>query len=198
MKANQKSLLANDTRAQVGIGTMIVFIATILVAATAAAVLIDTSGKLQERSSSTGTEATQQVASNLVLLQVTGSRADVDDDIQHVNFTLSLAPGASLVDLQQLKVRISDGSDITTFSYVDGPSDVETFNATFQRDHGDTNPVMSRGDLVSIHVDLAANSLEIEERQRVSVTFIPEVGSQLDSSFTAPLSFGSSKQILLR
>ncbi len=193
MKANQKSLWIKNTRAQVGIGTMIVFIATILVAATAAAVLLDTSGKLQERSSSTGNEATQQVASNLVLLQASGTRVDTDSNISKLNYTVTLAPGGSSVDLQQLKIRVSNSSEMTTYSYTDGAANGDLFSVDFERDHDDTTPVMTRGDLVNVQL-----IVDLPERAKVTTAFMPEVGSQLDASFTAPNSFGSSTLIPLR
>lgn len=193
MKANQKTLWKNDTRAQVGIGTMIVFIATILVAATAAAVLLDTSGRLQERSSSTGNEATQQVASNLVLLQAIGDRPDTDSNIETLTYTVTLAPGASSVDLQQLKIRVSNSTAMTTYSYTDGAAAGDLFSVEFERDYDDTSPVMTRGDLVNVQL-----VVDLPERAKVTTTFMPEVGSQMDASFTAPNSFGSSTLIPLR
>jgi archaeal flagellin FlaB len=218
MKANQKSLLANDTRAQVGIGTMIVFIATILVAATAAAVLIDTSGKLQERSSSTGTEATAQVASNLVLKQLYGDLRDHNagptgtegDEIQTLILLVSLAPGATPVDLAQLKINFMTTEERADISHREGncagldwatldpEEDVNFFCMNEVRDEADTfeegatGPyVLSRGGLVEIRIpiDLAgADGMELPERSSATLRLVPEVGSPLIADFTTPLS----------
>ena len=131
MKANQK--FKND-RAEVGVGTLIVFIAMVLVAAVAAAVLINTTGSLQQRAQATGKEATQEVSSNLKVVNVYGLVAS--DKINEIRMNVQLAAGAADIDLEELIVRYSDG--VNTFNYAWTPAYDTDFD--LDEDEGDCNP----------------------------------------------------------
>ena len=62
-----------DNRGQVGIGTLIVFIAMVLVAAIAAGVLVNTADMLQESAEQTGEDSQAQVSDRIQVIDVYGS-----------------------------------------------------------------------------------------------------------------------------
>ncbi len=69
-----------DKHGDMGVGTMIIFIAMVLVAAVAASVLISTANTVREQAQNTGDQAINNVASGFVVQDVTGT---VDDDLRH-------------------------------------------------------------------------------------------------------------------
>ncbi|MFB6151071.1 MAG: archaellin/type IV pilin N-terminal domain-containing protein [Haloarculaceae archaeon] len=95
----------NDrSRGQVGIGTLIVFIAMVLVAAIAAGVLINTAGFLQTKSEETGQQSGQQVTNRLQVTAATGTFLN-NKNIGAVNVTVKKSPGASNIDLENATVQ---------------------------------------------------------------------------------------------
>jgi flagellin FlaB len=99
-----------DDRGQVGIGTLIVFIAMVLVAAIAAGVLINTAGFLQTQAEDTGTESTEQVADNLNVITQVGNVSD-DDKINEVRLGVQPASGANDINLAKLTIQYVSDSD---------------------------------------------------------------------------------------
>ncbi|WP_340819350.1 archaellin/type IV pilin N-terminal domain-containing protein [Methanolobus sp. WCC4] len=140
MKANKVLLVKADTRAQVGIGTLIIFIAMVLVAAVAASVLIQTSGVLQQKAQSTGKQATQEVSSNLVIKSIEGIRgttcidSSMANNISLLRIKVGLNAASAPVDMNQVIISISDGTSTNNLLYANNDktygSDMKNFSTT--------------------------------------------------------------------
>ena len=95
-------MFESPTRGQVGIGTLIVFIAMVLVAAIAAGVLISTAGFLQAQAQQTGKEAIGEVSNIVQIEQVGGEDNTSDGQIDILNVSVRLAAGSDPVNLSVL------------------------------------------------------------------------------------------------
>jgi len=94
-------MFSTQTRGQVGIGTLIVFISMVLVAGIAAGVLVNSAGQLQAQAQQTGEESTAEVSDTIRLTTILGN-GTANDTIDEVNVTTRLAAGSDSVNLSEV------------------------------------------------------------------------------------------------
>ncbi|MBA2839551.1 flagellin FlaB [Methanococcus maripaludis] len=189
-----------------GIGTLIVFIAMVLVAAVAASVLINTSGFLQQKASTTGKESTEQVASGVLISGITGKV--VTSDVGLLAIYLAPNAGSSAIDLAQTKVMLDYNGKSVVLGY-GGKEDMSTgdsnvfsnstgatatkYQVNILQDYDDSavdNAVINKGDAVAILINTtAAVGGDIPERTAISGKVQPEFGAPGVISFTTPASY---------
>jgi len=104
-----------NKKAEAGIGTLILFIALILVAAVAAGVLIQTSGSLQSKALATGSKAQTQVSTQLVVNLMWGENGS-GGNVSRVYAEVKLAPGSDPIKLNDtlFEFVLSDASTSIT------------------------------------------------------------------------------------
>jgi archaeal flagellin FlaB len=198
MNKQKNSILINDT-ADVGIGTLIIFIAMVLVAAVAAAVLIQTSGILQQKAQQTGKEAATEVTSNLNIISVIGNINTSNDNIENFTIAVQLSAGGQNIDFQSVVMKYIDNrtSDtMNTTSAITDVSDIDTttYLYTENRSTGTPNQVLSVGELGILTLK-PTNGLGLREKGLIEI--VPETGTMVMKEVIAPSTWGTKKFIQL-
>ncbi len=99
-----KKSIKKDSKGMVGIGTLIVFIAMILIAAVAASVLITTSENLQQRARSVGTQTIHEVSSGICIEEIVGLTDENKTKVEYLAMLVRPRAGSKEIDLEQLTV----------------------------------------------------------------------------------------------
>jgi len=123
----------DNDRGQVGIGTLIVFIAMVLVAAIAAGVLINTAGLLQSQAEATGEETSQQITDRVQINTVTGTANESDhvgdgDEprIDEIRLTTLRSPGSGDIDLTNVIIESFSNGESDTLTYEGEPDQIDS------------------------------------------------------------------------
>lgn len=179
-----------------GIGTLIIFIAIILVAAVAAAVLISTAGSLQQQALATGGETQSAVATGVEIFSVTATDASDDNQIEYFEVLARLQPGSNVIKLADSLISFDTATTSQTLNYggVDTTGDTDTFNVSYLQNSSDWQlGYLQKGDVLKIEFQSQAG---ISESQSVSLTFVPKVGQSTEITFTTPHTMTSQRMRL--
>ena len=91
MQENMRTKKSDDL-GSIGIGAMIVFIALILVAAVASAVIIQTGEKLQQNAQQSGSDTQQEISGKISIITVWVG--DQTAGVEEITMVFELAPGS--------------------------------------------------------------------------------------------------------
>jgi flagellin-like protein len=173
-----KTINTNDDRprGQVGIGTLIIFIAMVLVAAVAAGVLVNTSGLLQSQAEDTGADAQAQVSNQIDVVSAAGKVSS--GNVETVTLTVKKSPGSDPIDLSAATIEYTSGANSVTLTHETSTSATEFTTAV---EKGNSATVLDdNGERIKITIDASAiesATSGIEAGEEVTLRIVDQSGA---------------------
>jgi flagellin FlaB len=197
--------MSKDKRAEMGVGTMIIFIAMVLVAAVAASVLISTANTVREQATQTGNDAITGVASGFDIKYVKGTVAS--NHVTSMDVYVQLAAGSPAIRLDNVIVSVTAGSASAelVFDLAEKNATIGTASAPAEYGAALIPPAaadsafavygtVQQGDLLKITIGhIGTGALSATPDTPVTIKIMPAKGSATTVMFTIPpvLSDGS-------
>jgi flagellin-like protein len=164
-----------NKKGESGIGTLIIFIAMLLVAAIAAGVLIQTVGSLQNKALTTGQQSKSQISTHLEVVNMVGQDG-TNGVIDNVSLVIKLAAGSESIQFDELIITVDTTSDFATLSYEPVIANLAQGNYVVTPLQNGTNHkdgYLVRGDVAKLDVMLPSS---LSESEQVRFDMIPKVG----------------------
>jgi flagellin-like protein len=174
-----------------GIGTLIIFIALILVAAVAAGVLIQTASALQSKSLDVGRQSGEKITSDIEVVQVFASDTS-DGDItganggDNITMVVRLGSGSNEIKLSDLIIKLDTSSGTQTLTQVSGNFTSALYNTTYIVT-GTNNAAgyLVEGDLAQFEFTVASGTT-VSESDSMTLRLIAKNGAVKPVDVTTP------------
>jgi flagellin FlaB len=201
-------MFRSEKNAAIGIGSLIIFIAMILVAGIAASVFIQTMNSLEQQALQSGQEAIKDVSNGLKVTQVSGYYNG--STISQIAIFLRTTAGSDYIDLTYTYISLSDSSknvilDLNTSIYsssvsgglfgtlADNALTSTTYGLMVIRDVDSsctvTSPIINSDDLVVLLINCTTCFTGLDSRTEVTGNVVPEYGISGVIGFTTPSSY---------
>lgn len=210
-KTPRKFAWKKRKQATIGIGTLIVFIALVLVAAIASAVILKTAYSLKDSAEKTGKAATTEVSGGLKVLDIVGDRqfggGALQTTITGIRFTVTVWDGSSGINIEWLRIHWI-GPQVSDYSTLNLAGPASASGTLFGADEIPSNIVTTDGwdipssrffllneNVLYIELDLRGAGLgdPLDPGDTVNVYFEPASGLVVSEGFTTPTNYGTNQ-----
>ncbi|SFR49561.1 archaellin/type IV pilin N-terminal domain-containing protein [Halogeometricum limi] len=206
------------SRGQVGIGTLIVFIAMVLVSAVAAGVLINTAASLQATAENVGKESMDRVVNGVeVVTAAAHITPEVDNDVENgtvdtIRLWVRPRPAAGDINVSRLTVKWVGDEAGTTLTFAGetptAPSTASDAHTTFNASEsiGDGDHILERGEEFILYLNVSqiesqdsdpTNLVTLRPGDRATAELTVATGSTSATYLTVPDYTGNATYVPL-
>jgi archaeal flagellin FlaB len=173
-----------SNKGETGIGTLIIFIAIVLVAAIAASVLLGTAGSLQQKALNTGRQTQQEVSSGLQVI-TTSAQSGLDGNVENFEMLVKLSAGSNPMAINDTTITFDTKNSSQTLTYASGAAASGTnFILTYSKTGPDyLANFVSVGDIIKIQFN---STYSITQSQSVKIKLVPKRGVIVPVEFVTP------------
>jgi flagellin FlaB len=174
-----------------GIGTLIIFIAMILVAAVAAGVLIQTASSLQSKSLDVGRQSQERLTTDIEVIQVFANDANdgfLNSGTDNITFVLRLGSGSTAIKLDDLLLRFdaAEGSQSLVYSGSIA-ANASNYGVEYKIQGSGHQPgYLSTGDLTEVKFTYSVAAYDIQEGETATLRLISKNGAVKPIQITTP------------
>lgn len=209
-----KLYVREDDDAAIGIGTLIVFIALVLVAAISAAVIIQTAYSLKDQAEATAAGARNEVSGSIKVMSLVGDRDPTgsgtnEATIDTIWIYITSWDGSRGIDISQVRIvsRSSDtlaelsldtvgGASGTTYDAVEVPAN----NPNNGWDPANGQFFLESDNILKLEIDVDAiggggGGNGLLPNTGYTIQFLPGVGTVVSEFFVTPPSYGGAQFI---
>ena len=174
-----------------GIGTLIIFIALILVAAVAAGVLIQTASSLQSKSLDVGRQSQEKITTDIEVVQVFASNTNdnsIDGGNDNMTILVRLGSGSSPIKLDDMIVKFDTQGNSQTITI--DPSVINHSTTTYGVNYviNGSNHIagyLVEGDLAEFAYTVSAG-VQVNESESSTIRLIAKNGAVKPIDITTP------------
>jgi len=177
----------NSKKGAQGIGTLIIFIALILVAAVAAGVLISTVGKLQGKAETTGSQVQEKLGTGFAVFEVVANNtADgkINASVDTISTSMQLSSGSNPIKLDDISVTLvtPKGAFYYKYNSTNSSGSTDSFGVIHVKGPA-IGGYLSKTDTIKINI---ITKVDIGEGQVFTLRFFPGTGNPLPVKVATP------------
>lgn len=185
-------------RGQIGIGTLLLFIAVLLVATTTASVLVQTTGSLETQSDRVSSDVNHQTTTRVSVIATTGTvtTSGAAPAVETLRLIVKRPTTSEPIDLAGTTIHVAQPNQTSTLTYAGGPTPTAgaTFGVDALRDPQQTVPRLTQpADRFAVVIA----SQPLPAATSVTITIVLPSGSTQIVSLTVPDSLAGETTVAL-